>query len=88
MTNLAAVALQDANRDLLRSLTVNSEVLNNIHDQFKDLLFSKYEIDIHSFQESRGMSGVKGVSGKVSFPKMAALVIFNATGCGRLFIET
>lgn len=43
---------------------MNSEVLDNIHEEFKTIA-DKSRIQIHSFQEARGISGVKGIHSKV-----------------------
>ncbi|SPO02492.1 uncharacterized protein DNG_05165 [Cephalotrichum gorgonifer] len=45
-------------------LKVDSEILGNIHEQFIKIA-TRQNIRIHSFQEARGMSGIKGVSGKI-----------------------
>ena len=63
-SNLARLALQDSNKRLLEALDVNSEVLDNIHEEFKTITF-KGTIKIHSFQEARGMTGMQGFEGKV-----------------------
>ena len=39
-------------------------MLDNIHEQFIDMVF-EHGIRIHSFQEGRGISGMKGLDGKV-----------------------
>jgi hypothetical protein len=65
-SNLARLTLQDSNKKILESLEVNGEVLDNIHEEFKTIAF-KGTIKIHSFQEARGVTGVKGISGKVCF---------------------
>ncbi|KAK4443240.1 Alpha/Beta hydrolase protein, partial [Podospora aff. communis PSN243] len=62
--NLAALALQDSNRRILDALKVESEVLDNIQENFVNLL-DKSGIRVHSFQEAKGMTGVKGLHGKV-----------------------
>lgn len=49
---------------MLKALEVNSEVLDIIHEEFKIIVF-KGGIKIHSFQEGRGIAGVKGLDGKV-----------------------
>jgi hypothetical protein len=63
-SNLARVALQDSNKRLLETLEVNNEVLNNIHEEFKTIAF-KGTLKIYTFQESRGVTSIKGLSEKV-----------------------
>jgi hypothetical protein len=63
-SNLASLALQDSNKRLVQTLEVNGEVLDIIHDEFKNTL-SKYPIKVHSFQEAKGVSGMKGLDNKV-----------------------
>ena len=63
-SNLARVALQDSNKRLLETLEVNNEVLDNIHEEFKTIAY-KRTLKIHTFQESRGISSIKGLSKKV-----------------------
>lgn len=63
-SNLALVALQDSNKNLPRSLEVDSEILDNIHEEFKTIV-DQSRTQIHSFQEARGITGIKGLSGKV-----------------------
>ncbi|KAK2591961.1 hypothetical protein QQS21_010333 [Conoideocrella luteorostrata] len=58
--NLARLGLQDSNKKIIETLEVNSEVLDNIHDEFKTIVY-KSNIRVHSFQEARGMSGMKGL---------------------------
>jgi hypothetical protein len=43
---------------------VNSEVLDNIHEEFKTIVHGS-GIRNHSFQETRGISGIKGLHNKV-----------------------
>jgi hypothetical protein len=64
--NLARLALQDSNKKILETLEVNNEVLDNIHEEFKTIAF-KGTMKIHSFQEARGITGMKGMNEKVSF---------------------
>ena len=59
-----AVALQDSNKTVTGALKVDSEVLENIHEQFIKIATTQ-DIRVYSFQEARGILGVKGVSGKV-----------------------
>lgn len=62
--NLAQLALQDSNKKVISTIEVNSEVLDNIHEDFKTIVH-KSRIKIHSFQEARGISGMKGLDSKV-----------------------
>ncbi|RYP60002.1 hypothetical protein DL771_010654 [Monosporascus sp. 5C6A] len=63
--NLARLALQDSNKKLVETLEVNSEVLDNIHEEFKSIVHES-DIRIHSFQEARGISGIKGLHNKMA----------------------
>ncbi|KFY28037.1 hypothetical protein V491_00670 [Pseudogymnoascus sp. VKM F-3775] len=63
-SNLATLALQDTNKRLVQTLEVNGEVLDNIHEEFKSIL-SGGAIKVHSFQEAKGISGMKGLDNKV-----------------------
>ncbi|KFY07605.1 hypothetical protein V492_06991 [Pseudogymnoascus sp. VKM F-4246] len=63
-SNLASLALQDSNKRLVQTLEVNGEVLDNIHEEFKTIL-SKRAIKVHSFQEAKGIAGIKGLDNKV-----------------------
>lgn len=64
--NLVRLTLIDANKKILESLEVNGEVLDNIHEDFKSVIHEG-GIMIYSFQEARGITGVKGLHGKVCF---------------------
>lgn len=64
-SNLANLAFQDSNKRILRALETNSEVIDNIHDEFLEIAHGA-NIKLHSFQEARAITGVKGLSGKVS----------------------
>jgi hypothetical protein len=63
-SNLAQIALQDSNKKIIKTLEVNSEVLDNIHEEFKTIVH-RSGIRIHSFQEARGISGMNGLDNKV-----------------------
>jgi hypothetical protein len=63
-SNLANLGLQDSSKRVLETLEVNGEVLNNIHEEFIRII-SEHNIRIHSFQEAHGLSGMKGLHGKV-----------------------
>jgi hypothetical protein len=67
-SNFARLALQDSNKKVVEALEVNGEVLDNIHDTFKTIAHQS-DMKFHSFQEARGISGMKGLHNKVSrFP--------------------
>ncbi len=36
-SNLACLAMQDSNKEIAKTLEVNSEILDNIHDNFKTI---------------------------------------------------
>ena len=63
-SNLARLALQDSHKKIVDTLEVDSEVLDNIHEEFV-LAISERNIRIHTFQEGQGISGMKGFHGKV-----------------------
>jgi hypothetical protein len=63
-SNLARLALQDSNKKILETLEVNNEILDNIHEEFKTIVSTR-TIKVHSFQETQGITGMKGVSAKV-----------------------
>ena len=63
-SNLARLGLQDSHKKIIETLEVNSEVLDNIHEEFKSIVYD-HSTRIHSFQEARGISGMKGVHEKV-----------------------
>ncbi|KAK1990558.1 hypothetical protein LX36DRAFT_592390, partial [Colletotrichum falcatum] len=69
-SNLARLALQDSNKNLIETLEVNSEVLDNIHEEFKTVIHL-HNIKVHSFQEARGISGMKvdDFSSKLDLPQ-------------------
>ena len=73
--NLARVALQDANKKILETLEVNGEVLDNIHENFMNLVF-KGGMKIHSFHEAKGIAGMKGLDGKVCSPATLYFAFF------------
>jgi len=56
--------MQDSNKEIIKTLEVNSEILDNIHEEFKTIA-DQTRIKIHSFQEPRGISGMKGLHNKV-----------------------
>ncbi|KAH6662246.1 Alpha/Beta hydrolase protein [Halenospora varia] len=66
VSNLARLAMQDSNKEIIKTLEVNSEILDNIHEEFKTIV-DRSRIKIHSFQEARGISGMKGLHNKVDY---------------------
>ncbi|KAF2010990.1 hypothetical protein BU24DRAFT_377777, partial [Aaosphaeria arxii CBS 175.79] len=62
--NLSSLALQDSNKKIIKRLEHNDEVLDNIHEEFKTIVFGG-TMKIHSFQEAQGITGMKGASAKV-----------------------
>ena len=61
---------------------MDSEVLDNIHKQFRDIVFQN-GIQIHSFQEARGISGMQGLDEKVcfyNFLNMLSVILLTAFG--------
>jgi hypothetical protein len=67
-SNLTRVALQDSNKKLLEALEVNNEVLDNIDEESKTVVF-KGGIKIHCFQEARDIPGTEGLDEKASHPR-------------------
>ena len=65
-SNMARLALQDSNKKILETLEVSSEVLDNIQEEFKTIVHEN-DLRVHSFQEARGISGMKGLHNKVRF---------------------
>jgi hypothetical protein len=65
--NIANAALQSSNKPLLSALAVDSAVLDNMHEDFLRLLHN-HPLKVHSFQEARGMSGIRGLNEKVNHP--------------------
>ncbi|KAI0479955.1 hypothetical protein F4859DRAFT_454711 [Xylaria cf. heliscus] len=63
-TNLCAMALMDTNSRLLSDLQVDSRILRLVQDDFLKALH-RAPLRIHSFQEGRALTGVKGLDSKV-----------------------
>ena len=63
-SNFARLALQDPHKKIVETLEVNNEVLDNIHAKFVNIVH-RDDIKIHSFQEARGITGMKGLHEKV-----------------------
>lgn len=62
--NIANIALIDTNERIIKNLEVDSEVLNNIHENFLDIIKDCGDLRIHSFFEARGLAA-RGITGKV-----------------------
>ncbi|KAL8741826.1 MAG: hypothetical protein Q9190_005609 [Brigantiaea leucoxantha] len=73
-SSLAGAALHDSHKKIVETLKVDSEVLDNIHEQFVNIIF-EHGIRIHSFQEGRGMSGIKGLHKKVGCQSLEHTII-------------
>jgi len=65
-SNLSRLGLQDSNKRIVQTLEVNSEVLDHIHEEFKSIV-GTHGIKVHSFQEAKGISGMKGLDNKVRY---------------------
>jgi hypothetical protein len=61
---MAQLALQDSNKKIIETLEVNSEVLDIIHEQFIEIMLED-KLQVYSFQEARGILGMKGLHNKV-----------------------
>lgn len=64
LANVATITLQDVDKKVLIALGTNSEILENVQKAFRRILDDR-KLQILSFQEERGISGVKGLSSKV-----------------------
>ena len=90
-SNFAHLAGYDSNKKLLEALDLNSEVLDNIHEEFKTIAF-KGTIKVHSFQEAHGITGMRGLENKVCSSRHMLCAADNrktwltATGGGRLLV--
>ncbi|KAI0184319.1 lipa and NB-ARC domain-containing protein, partial [Xylaria flabelliformis] len=63
-SNLLAIALVDSNSRLLSDMRVDSRTLSSIQADFLKALHRE-PLRIHSFQEGRALTGVRGLSDKV-----------------------
>ncbi|TGJ83296.1 hypothetical protein E0Z10_g5439 [Xylaria hypoxylon] len=73
-SNLVSLALQDSNKRIVQTLEPNSEILDNIHDEFLKIVH-RASIKVHSFQEARPISGVvDDYSSKVGLPPFSETV--------------
>ena len=64
LARLANIALRDTNKPLLSLLEVENELLDRINSEFGKMVQLE-DFGVYSFQESLGLSGLKGFSGKV-----------------------
>ena len=64
LARVANFSFRDTNRHLLSSLEVEDELLDRINSEFLKMVQLK-DLSVYSFQESSGLSGLKGLSGKV-----------------------
>ena len=62
---MAKLILLESNSQLIGSIDYNSEILSNVHEEFRKMITEK-DIQLHSFRESRGLSSLKGLSSKVT----------------------
>jgi hypothetical protein len=60
-------------KKIVKTLEVNNEVLDNIHDQFVEIVH-RGGIQIHSFQEAQGITGMKGLHGKVCCHNLVSML--------------
>lgn len=73
-SNLSKLALRGRNTKILKGLSPNSELLENISEEFLKLLGdNEPKVYIHSFYETKGMSGMYGLSGEVVPRKYAVI---------------
>lgn len=63
-SNIVAAAFIDSTSRLLTDLEVDSQILDLVHEDFLKLLH-EHRIRVHSFQEGRAMTGIKGFNDKV-----------------------
>ncbi|TRX90296.1 hypothetical protein FHL15_008841 [Xylaria flabelliformis] len=63
-SNLLAMALMDSNSRLLSDMRVDSRILRSIQADFLKALH-RAPMSIHSFQEGRALTGVRGLNDKV-----------------------
>lgn len=64
LARLADASLLDTNKPLVSSLDVENELLDRINFEFVKMV-QLGDFSVYSFQESSGLSGLKGFSGKV-----------------------
>lgn len=67
--NIAVASGFDANDSILRDLKVESTILDILRTEFGEMLKEK-TFEIQTFQESKGLKGVRGLTGKVSIHRL------------------
>lgn len=90
-SRMVTMAFMDSNAKLLSDLRTDSEALDIIQEEFLEILcLSPTSIRVHSFQEGRALSGVKGFDDKVLLGPTHCSRQFSEIilGCARRFIET
>ena len=80
-SNMAKLLMQDSNKKILETLEVNSELLDNIHDSFLNVIYDS-GTKVHSFCEGRSPSGVKGLHRKVRVLRCNYYKAFNCVPTG------
>ena len=95
-SSLVSMALMDSNVKLLGDLEFNSQTLESIQDGFLKTLHQS-AIKIHSFQEGRALSAIKGLNRKVKSLGRTSVSVFGipmltrwfpVADCRRLFLES
>ena len=66
--------MQGSNQRVLRGLTPNSELLETLAEQFRQLL-DEGTLSVHSFYETQAMSAIYGIEDKVSSTVHQAIAI-------------
>jgi hypothetical protein len=83
VSNLSKLALRGRNTKILKGLSPNNELLENLSEEFLKLLGdSEPAVFFHSFYETKGMSGLYGLSGEVIPRKYAVIGHLRETVAG------
>jgi hypothetical protein len=69
LSRLTTVALAAPTAQLLSDLEIDSQILDMVNDNFLRTLQYHPSLQIHSFLEGKGMTGIKGLDGKVRYTK-------------------
>src|SRR6266496_5813839 len=73
-SNLTILILQDLNKKIIKILKMNSEILDNIHKEFKTIT-DQSQIRIHLFQKAYGISDIKGLHNKVHYQHILNILL-------------